>query len=190
MGMDYYFCAERRIGDEWLPAHEGDFTWLSRRSAGPWLFLGGPFTMKAGRPPDENRSAFFRLHDESYTTEAQTHWIGLDELMIEEWPHTRYIVQGQIAARHAGSFGDGRHAFPDFDGELRVGAVDVEPINQLFGPAAHLRRTTKPDFLVPVTWSESVEALLGDRAFSAFSAFRSLLELGPADELRVMMCWL
>ncbi|MEC7522027.1 MAG: hypothetical protein VYE22_19230 [Myxococcota bacterium] len=220
MGVDWYFAVEERREEGWAPPKalrdprrhsppwRAQLTWLPRsRRCAVELFTGrveggegSVVGMRAGAPPDAERSTFCRHYGErlgaGWAKEIGARWIDASDLLIECWRETRLLLGGEVRASAADLFGDGRRPLPrqalvarlgsprEVDELERVAAQVSAAIDQRSGRARHLWESAPPHRPVPVTWESSVVEILGaDRA----EAFERLAELAPLTRLRVFL---
>jgi hypothetical protein len=212
MGLDYNFYFAYRCAQGWyVPPdfrnHGGEqsqigyFAWMHRRDVTAHLFFGESrlFEMLPGPPPDWERYPFFRFR-QPQDYEGYLWSLSGPELMLDAWDKTIIVVQTDLAAQYAHLFGDGQQPFPDKS--LQDVGVDERTIDRLGNTSyyafqtkiaeAPIDRTTgryrnqlsqvEPDYLVSVTWTETLSGFIGEWRNRAF---QSLRQYGNEEDLHV-----
>jgi hypothetical protein len=210
MSLDYSFYAETKRSGVWTAPpgfeHEehlhqrlGAFTWIPGRSPLTALFFGPAalFPFRRELPPDRESSALFRHLDSFYdyrTDERRLSWIAYPDLLIDLWDEKQLLLGAKVPACDGDAFGNGRQPFPENElfargwdesrvASLRAGSVKRVPVDRTFGKGRHELEAVPPDFMLDVTWLDSVSGQLGQwRA----EAFRGLRRHGSDQELRVI----
>jgi hypothetical protein len=142
-------------------------------------------------PPSEYLDYAQRYHDDEY---GPTYWCDFEDLLIEEWTTSTILVTAEVPAWQAPLFTDGASAFPeralreaglserDLD-LLRDGQPTDTSIDWTWRTARHDVHAAERMASLPVTWSDSVAGLFGQRALSAFQSLRS----APGERRRVFV---
>jgi len=161
------------------------------------LFVGPrPLVVMATElPTTPPESEFLPLTERYRENEyGPTYWCDVDDLLVEEWPHSAIVVTAKVPAWQAPLFTDGAGEFPEralreaglseFDvDELRDGRPTATSIDRTWGRARHEVDTAERMHALPVTWTDSVAGLFGGRAMAAFRALLS----APGERRRVFL---
>lgn len=210
MSFDFSFYVETRTSGVWNRPDEfaaeqefsrrlGGFTWVSGKSCVQSLFFGDGalFQFRRERPPDTRDSTLFQHLDSFYDydyNERRLSWLPYEEFLIDQWDEHSLLVSGRVPASQAALFGNGSQPFPEealmvagrdryVIQRLREGHLVCDPVDRRFGRGRNELVECPGDWLITVTWADSVSGYLG--ALRA-EAFRSLRKYGSDRDLRVI----
>jgi hypothetical protein len=209
--MDFTFYVETRKSGAWNRPEEfaadektsrrlGAFTWIPGKSYVQYqLFFGDEalFRFRRERPPDTRDSALFQHLDHFYDyeeDERRLSWLPYEELLVDLWDEPSLLISARVPASQAALFGNGRQPFPEtalatagwdsYDVDrMREGCLVSEALDRTFGRGRNEVEGCSGDWLITVTWADSVSGYLGA---SRANAFRSLRQYGSDRDLRVI----
>jgi hypothetical protein len=209
VGYAYSFHVEVRTPAGWttdprVPSERGYFADIPSRSCRNELFWGrcSAFAMRPGPPPDRSAgSGLFRWLDGFYDyfrDEYRLHWIPASDLLIDLWDEATISLATNVPARFAHLFGDGQQSFPraqledaGFDRDRLILLLDWryhawiarEPIDVVHDWRRQQQARANPDYLMNVTWKETITSLLGEQLANSF---KGLAALGAWQDLRII----
>jgi len=219
MGYAYGFHLEVRSSGEWLVPEDladypvtfpirrcGCFVDFDHRDYRATLFWGtnSIFPLRPGLPPDRSPRSAFTIYLDSLAdggAEQRLHWAPAEDLMIDLWDQSTFLLRSSVSARYVSLFGDGQQPFPykelliaglpedDFDrliGYCRDSWITDAPIDPTHNWQLPRLLQVSPGQYVHVTWRETISSLMGKETASAF---KGLARYGPWQDLRVITTW-
>lgn len=210
MSTDISLLLEYHDGDGWRPAlHVADrvadprthlgilsVCWWSVRSRPTSLFFGNDalFPLHPGLPADLSPRMQEHVWPNFRDDSNYAGWIALPDLNLPSWHKQTVIVGGPVQARYASLFRDGKQS-PPMDALRQVGIAEpvLERVTdwknerklEFKTAPSYKRKPAAGDFLVQVTWVETLVEIAG-RIWR--DGLAGLADLEEPERYRIVTC--